>query len=205
MTYIVTECKKENKGKVLLCLNDEIRLWLYAGEAGKLLLEAGTEISEEQYRHILYGVIGKRAAKRAMHLLEKQDRTEYQLREKLLQNGYPGEAVEYAVSYVKERHYLDDERYARSFIRIHQEKRSKMRLRSDLIKRGISKHVIEFCMEEEFSCDEREQIRILLEKKHFSPDAADRKEVGKMYQFLMRRGFRSCDISAALKTQEFSC
>ena len=202
MSYIVTEYKKENKGKVLLVLNEEIRLWLYAGEAGSLFLKEGMELSEEQYLHILHGIIGKRVTKRAMHLLEKQDRTEHQLREKLLQNGYPKEAIEDAVSYVKEHHYLDDERYARAFIRIHQEKRSKMRLRNDLLKRGIPKDVIELSMEEEFFCDEKEQIRTLLEKKHFSIDTADRKELGKMYQFLMRRGFRSSDISAVLKTWE---
>lgn len=204
MSYIVTEYKKENKGKIFLCFNDEIRLWLYAGEIRQLSLdlEEDAELSEEQYQHILHGIIGKRATKRAMHLLEKQDRTEHQLREKLLQNGYPGEAVEDAVAYVKGYRYLDDARYARAFIRIHQEKRSRMRLKTDLLRRGISKDVIERSMEEEFFCDEKEQIRELLEKKHFSADAADRKELGRMYQFLLRRGFRSSDISAVLKTWE---
>lgn len=219
MSYIVTEYKKENKGKVFLCLNEEIRLWLYAGEirqlslssvcfsehrgiSGEYFLKEGMELSEEQYQHILHEIIGKRVTKRAMHLLEKQDRTEHQLWEKLLQNEYPKEAIEDAISYVKKYHYLDDKRYARTFIRIHQEKRSRMRLRNDLLRRGISKDVIEFSMEEEFSCDEKEQIRSLLEKKNFSTDTADRKELGKMYQFLMRRGFRSSDISEVLKTWE---
>lgn len=205
MSYIITEYRKENNGKMLLCLNEEIKLRVYAGEARTLFLKEGMELSEEQYRHIMYEVIGKRVIKRAMHLLERQDRTEYQLREKLLQNGYPRETIEHAVDYVKERHYLDDERYARAFIRIHQEKRSKMRLRNDLMKRGIARDIIESCMEEEFLCDERKQIQSLLEKKHFSADTADRKELGKMYQFLMRRGFCSRDISAVLKTWEDSC
>ena len=199
MSYIITELKKENKGKVTICLNEEIHLWLYASEGRQLLLKEGMELTEEQYQHILHHVIGKRVTKRAMHLLEQQERTEHQLREKLFQKGYPKEAVEDAISYVKKYHYLDDERYARAFIRIHQEKRSKMRLKSDLLQRGISKDLIELCMEEEFFCDEKEQIRSLLEKKNFSSDTADRKEIEKMYRFLMRRGFRSSDISAVLK------
>ncbi len=205
MPYIVTEYKKENKGKVYLCFNDEIRLWLYASEIRQLALdlEKDAELSEEQYQYILHGIIGKRAVKRAMHLLERQDRTEYQLREKLSQNGYPGEAVEDAVAYVKGYRYLDDARYARAFIRIHQEKRSRMRLKTDLLGRGISRDIIEECMEEEFSCDEKEQIRELLEKKHFSADTADRKEREKMYRFLMRRGFRSSDISSVLKEDSY--
>ena len=164
MPYIVTEYKKEEKGRVLLCLNEEITLWLYAGESRKLFLKEGMELSEEQYQHILHEIIGKRAVKRAVHLLEKQDRTEHQLREKLLQNKYPEESLEDAILYVKD--------------------------------------IIERSMEEEFFCDEKEQIRNLLEKKHFSADIADRRELGKMYRFLMRRGFHSSDISAVLKTWE---
>ena len=43
MPYIVTEYKKEEKGRVLLCLNEEITLWLYAGESRKLFLKEGID------------------------------------------------------------------------------------------------------------------------------------------------------------------
>ena len=122
MRYVVTDYKKEGRGKVSLCLNEGIRLWLYQGEARQLGLSVGSELSEDEYQSILHDVIGKRAVKRAMHLLERQDRTEHALREKLTQNAYPSEAVEDAISYVKRLHYLDDERFARNFIQIRQEK-----------------------------------------------------------------------------------
>ena len=151
------------------------------------------------FRSLLHDIIGKRAAKRAMHLLERQERTEYQLREKLRQNCYPPEAIEDAVDYVKRYHYLDDERYARTFIHFHQETRSKMRLKNDLARRGISRELIAYCLEEEFVSDERAQIKRLLDQKNFSPDTADREEYGKMYRFLMRRGFCGSDISSVMR------
>lgn len=199
MPYRITNLKASEKGRVELCLNETISLWLYAREARSLSLEEGMELSEEEYQNILHETIGKRAIKRAMHLLERQERTERQLREKLLQSAYPEEAIEDAVSYVKKYHYLDDVRYARTFICFHQEKRSRMRIRNDLMRRGIPNDVIEVCMEEEFVSDEREQIARWLEKKGFSPDEADQNEYRKMYQFLMRRGFRSSDISAEMR------
>lgn len=203
MGYTVTEYKTAGKGRVEVCLDGKITFSLYAKEARQLALQEGARLSEEQYWHILHEVIGKRAIKRAMHLLEQQERTEYQLREKLSQNSYPQEAIEDAVSYVKQYHYLDDERYARVFIRYHQGERSRLRLESDLLRRGIPKDIIAGSMEEEYSSDEKAQIRNLLEKKHFSPDTADQKDIRKMYQFLMRKGFRSSDISSVIRTEEW--
>ena len=202
MPYIVTELKHTDKGRVQLCLNDEKKLWLYAAEARQLSLEEGVALSEEQYQKLLHEIIGKRAVKRAMHLLERQGRTEYQLREKLLQSEYPAEAVEDAVSYVKQYHYVDDERYARVFIRSHQEKRSKRRIRQDLMRRGVSDDIIDLCMEEEYDTSERAQIKELLAKKSFSPDTADWQEYGRIYRFLLRRGFSGSDISAVMQGRE---
>ncbi len=198
MQYIITDYKKTGRGRIELCLNEKITLWFYTRETGGFSLEKGLELSEEQYQYLLHEIIGKRATKRAMHILERQERTEYQLREKLLQSNYPKEAIEDAVSYVKRYHYVDDERYARTFIRYHQESRSRMRIQNDLRQRGVPRDIIAMSMEEEFSSDERGQIRSLLEKKGFSFDAADRNEYRKMYQFLMRRGFRNSDISVVM-------
>lgn len=197
--YIVTRLRNADKGRIEICLNENTTFWLYSGEAEDFSLEEGMELSEEAYQHIIHEVIGKRAIKRAMHILERQERTEFQLRRKLLQSAYPEEAIEDAIAYVKEYHYLDDERYARTFICFQQEKRSRQRIKHDLMQRGIPKDLIEVCMEEEFVFDEREQIRILLEKKHFSPDEADRKEWQKIYGFLQRRGFSSSDILAQMR------
>lgn len=199
MRYIVTACRPTGKGRVEISLDERLHLSLYAGEVRKLSLEEGAELGEEQYQQILHEIIGKRAIKRAMYLLQRQERTEHQLREKLLQN-YPEESVEDAVAYVKRYRYLDDERYARTFIRYHQENRSRMRLKADLLRRGVPKDMILHCMEEEFQSDEQEQIRELLLKKNFDADSADEVQYRKMYQFLMRRGFRHSDIRKAMES-----
>lgn len=199
MGYLITECRALEKGRIEICLDEKIRLWLYEKEARQLSLQEGTELSQEQYAHILYDVIGKRAVKRAMHLLERQERTECQLREKLAQSAYPKEAIEEAISYVKSFRYLDDGRYARTYIRYHQDQRSKMRLEQDLLRRGVQKEIIAQSMEEEYSSDEKAQIRSLLKKKHFLPDMADRDEMRKMYRFLQQKGFCSADIMSVLR------
>lgn len=191
------------KGKYKVCLEGGTDFVLYRKELAQFELEEGVEISTERYEQILREVLIPRAKKRAMHLLEKMDRTEQQLRTKLDENGYPQEAVDAAVDYVKSYHYIDDERYARTFVRIHQNSKSKQRLKMDLMKKGISRELIQLALEEEFEVSEEEMIRKLLQKKHYDPSTADRKEKDKMYRFLMQRGFRSGDISHVMGQDEF--
>lgn len=199
MGYTVTSMEKPGKGRICICLDDKIRFLFYRGEISQYGLKEGSQVSEEEYQQMLHGILGKRAAKRAMHVLERQEKTEYQLREKLGQNEYPQEAIEDAIAYVKKFHYLDDERYARTFILFHQEKRSRRKLAMDLQGRGISKEIIDAAMEEVFSSDERSQIEGLLRKRQFPKSMGDDSEFRRNYQFLMRRGYKSSDILQIMK------
>ena len=79
---------EKGKGQNPVC-NWRTEVVLYKGEIRKLGIEEGCVVTEAVYDKILNEILGKRAIKRAMHLLEKQDRTERQLYDKLKQNGYP--------------------------------------------------------------------------------------------------------------------
>ena len=57
-----------------------------------------------------------RARKKTMRLLEHMDRTEKGLTDKLRQAEFSPEAVEDAIAYVKSYGYINDARYARTYI-----------------------------------------------------------------------------------------
>ena len=82
------------KGKVRIVFDNGTVVVLYRKEVAGLKLQEGLFHSKEQYDKILYEIIGKRAKKRAMYLLEQMDRSERKLREKLTQNQYPEECVD---------------------------------------------------------------------------------------------------------------
>jgi len=187
------------KGKVQVSFDQAQALVLYNGELQKLGLEEQMTVSDQLYDQLYHEIVGKRAVKRAMHLLEKTDRTEEQLRKKLLEGRYPEELVEEAIAYVKSYHYIDDERYARTFVRLNQERRSAGRMKMDLLAKGIASDVIERALEEENETPPEVLIQRLLEKRGFDPDTATPKETAKMYQFLLRRGFRAGEIMHVLK------
>ncbi len=194
------------KGRVCIQFEDGAKIELYRSELHKLsrqeadiFLKEGAYVPAVLYQKVLKEILGIRVKKRALFLLERMDRTEQQLYEKLRQSGYPEPCVEEALAYVKQYHYIDDLKYARTYVRCCQQKKSRQRLRMDLMKKGVAKAVIEQALEEEFASDEREKIKALLEKRHYDCSGADRKEQQRMYQFLMRRGYQSGDILAVMR------
>ena len=197
---VILSLERQTKGRRRLLL-DNGEVWvLYAGELGSLHLAEGTHIPEEQYIQIRREVIGKRAKKRAMHLLERMDRTELELRRKLADGEYPEDLIDEALAYVKSYHYIDDERYADCYVRLRGTAKSNGRLRMELQRRGVERDVAERVLASyEEERDERAMIRDLLQKRHYDPQTADQKEQRRMYGYLQRRGFSSPDISRELR------
>ena len=157
-------------------------------------MKAGRPLSEEEKSGDI-----RRARHRALHILERSDRTEQELRAKLERN-YRAEAVEDAISYVKQYHYLDDRRYAVNYLNSRGRVKSRRQVEQELLyKKGISKEILGEARTEAEPQDEREQIRRWMEKKQIHPETADPNELRRFYLFLMRRGFRSEDILSELR------
>ena len=183
-----------NKGKSKICLSNGTDFVLYKGDIKRYNIKEGYEITEEIYGLIFDTILIPRCRKRAMHLLEKQDRTKENIRQKLKEGGYPDIVIDDAIEYLSSYHYLDDERYANNYIRFHQDKKSKKRIAVDRMVKGVSKDIIDRALEESFINDEKEQILQLIEKKQYDKNFATQQERAKMYRFLAYRGFSGEDI-----------
>ena len=194
----ITAIQPTKNYKRKVCLSDGTDFVLYKREVDDFRLCEDMEMTEELYHTLMVQVLIPRAKRRAMHLLERMDRSEAQLRGKLAEGGYPQEAVDAAVDYVASYHYVDDERLARSHIRFYQESRSRLRIAQDLMRKGISRDVIDLCLEEEYTISQVDLIRGLMEKRHYDASAATREEKAKLYRFLAQRGFSSGDINRAM-------
>jgi regulatory protein len=201
METVSVENLEKLSGKKYRVHWDNGEAWLlYASDLRALGITEDSVLGAEQYAKIRCEVIGKRAKKRAMHLLEQMDRTEQQLRGKLAEGEYPPDLLEEAIDYVKSYHYIDDRRYADSFVRLHGEGQSKGRLLMKLQKKGIDGELARNVLAEyEESRDEVQMIRELMEKCHYAPETADQGAQRRMYGYLARRGFQSSDIYAAMK------
>lgn len=197
---VILSVEQQPKGKRRLRLDNGETWVLYIGELRTLELTEGVVLSEQQYEQIRQDIIGKRAKKRALHLLERMERTEQQLRQKLTEGGYPPDLVDDAIAYVKSYHYIDDARYAESYVRLHGDAKSVGKLRLELRAKGIDAEIAEQALAGcEETRDERALIRELMEKRHYDAACADQTQQRRMYAYLLRRGFQSADICRELK------
>lgn len=189
---------KLTKGRAKICLAGGADFVLYKKEYENYGIEEESELSLEDYQEICRDILIPRCKKRALHLLEKQDRSEKNLRDKLKEGGYPADIIDIAIDYINDYGYLDDYRMACSHIRFYMDSRSKRRIKQDLMNKGIKPDVIERAIEDEYTCDETEQIQRLLEKKGYDSDSATYEQKAKMYRFLAGRGYSSESISRVL-------
>ena len=188
---VITEIKEISKARCRIILDQEIAFVLYKGDLRIYHLRVGEEVSSEIYRELLEEVLPKRAKLRCLNLLKSRDYTEQELYRKLMLGGYPVSVIETAISYVKSYGYIGDEYYARKYIETYQEVKSRKKMEQDLLRKGISRDVIErvyleFVDEED---PEPEQIQRLLMKKGYKESEASEKERMKMFGYLYRKGY----------------
>ena len=198
----VTNITELTKSRVRIEIDHEFAFVLYKGELRLHKIEEGEEIEDAVYDRIMRDVLPKRAKQRAMNLLKNRTYTRAQLKDKLLQGGYPEQIADIAVDYVVSYRYVDDEQYVRDFIEYNREKKSRKRIQLDLMHKGISEQLFQDVWEDVAGDDEetieREQIIYWVNKKHFRPQEATFEEKQKMIAFLYRKGFSINNIRSTL-------
>ena len=199
---VVTQIAEASKSRSRVYLDGQCAFVLYKGELRQFHIKEGQELSEESYQQIMTQILPKRAKLRSMNLLQSRDYTKRQLEDKLRQGDYPQECIEEAVAYVESYGYIDDRRYARDFIEYHIQSKSRTRIETDLMRKGIAKDIIREAFDELENLgveqDESVMIRDLLQKKKYYPGTATKQEQQKMYGFLFRKGFSSEAIMKVL-------
>ena len=199
----ITKIQALTEQKYRIFLDGESAFAVYKGELSRYHLEEGAVLPPEVYEELVNRVLKKRATLRAMHILERTDKTEAQLRRKLEESEYPKEAVESAIAYVTSYGYLDDRRYAEHYIEWKKQGKGKARLKMELVQKGISREIIEEVLESTDFGETREMIRQIILKKRKTDIPMNEKEKQRIYGFLMRKGFSSSDILAVMREEEW--
>ena len=134
--------------------------------------------------------------KKAMALLLHNDRTKWELCDKLKRAGFEEEVVEDAIAYVESYHYIDDLRYAVRFAQIYCESRSIQRIRQDLKKRHVPEEYIQIALEQ-INMDDSAALAKELKKITKGQENIEEmpyEERQKLAAKLYRKGFRTDDI-----------
>ncbi len=225
---IITEIAVLSKTRRTVVLEDGQRFPLYLSELRDLDCQVGEELSSDTLRQIFEELLPARAKNRCLYLLKDRDYTARQLSEKLTQGGYPQEVIEQVIAELTAEGFVNDRRYAERYIESHLQDRTRLRIETDLMRRGIPKEMVRELyaeVEERQSADSdgegtlTSSVNIdgaadpiprmsselalavrLLEKRHYNADTADFSEKQKMYGYLYRKGFPADIISQALRS-----
>ena len=190
---IVTDILELSKDKVKVYIDNEFAFVLYKGEIRKYHIKKDEVILEEVYHAIMSEVLTKRAKLRCMNLLKSRDYTRYQLETKLKQGYYPQQIIDDAIDYCSSYGYIDDIRYAMSYINYSKGRKSRKQIEYDLQIKGVTKSDIEIAYND-IVCDdgdinEEELISSLIKKKKFDITTSTYEERQKIVGFLYRKGF----------------
>lgn len=198
----VTAITDVSKKQCKICLDYELCFVLYKGELCQYGIAEGEELPEETRHKVLEELLPRRAKLRAMNLLQRRDYTERQLKDKLLEGGYPERTADQAVEYVKSYRYIDDMRYAQGYLSAFAGRKSLRRMERELQQKGIAKDVLDQAVqtwqEQDGGQDELQMACELLSKKHYDRNSTDRREQHRLYNFLAYRGFSGEVIRKAL-------
>jgi regulatory protein len=141
------------------------------------------------------------AVKKAMNLLLCRDRSEKELRERLLKEEFDPRAVCDAIDYVRSFGYIDDARFAENYVASFLGKKSRRAMHSELEQKGVDDDLIDQALQT-VPEDESDQIMKLLRKKAGEPHKLDDGEKRRVIGFLGRRGFSGGDIWKAIRAFE---
>ena len=190
---IITKLEICHTKKTRVYIDEEFAFVVYPQDIRKYSLKENMELSEIIYRQIMEETIIRRAKQKAMALLQKSDRTEKELSFKLKQAEYPQIAIDYAIEYVKNYNYIDDNRYLEQYISYKKRTKSMRVMEMELRQKGISKEQIQEQMEKEAVTDEI-AIEKAIRKKIGQKEQLTFEEKQKIASYLYRKGFTEKDI-----------
>ncbi len=135
---------------------------------------------------------------KAMRLLMYRPRTEKELYDRLLEEGFSEEDTASAMAYVRSFGYLNDESFASGYVAARSREKGKLRLARELSEKGVAREIIEEVLGADEEEEEEKVYRLLL-KRAGEPHLPDEKEVRRLSGFFARRGFSTGAFIAALK------
>lgn len=199
---IITRLEEMEKTKVRVYIDEDYAFLLYQKDINRYHLEVGMELSQNQYDEIIEDTIYRRAKQKALAILKYMDRSEFELRKKLKEAGYTEGIVDRTIEYLYEYNYINDERFALLLIKSKKSVKSKMILRMELLKKGISKELLDELLQREYEDSEDDPeltaIRKAIAKKTRNIETLSQEEKQKLIASLYRKGFQMDKIKQIL-------
>ncbi len=133
----------------------------------------------------------------ALRLLNRKDYTEKEIREKLTKRAAKESDANEVITYLKEKGFISDERYAENYVFFRLKKGYGLRrIRYELLKKGVDEAVVE-----KFLKNDRNNLEKIFLKR--LKQLKGKKNIrSKLFDYMYRRGFESEEILELLNRYE---
>jgi len=206
-TITSLEPQVHNDNRISVFLDGEFAFGIHEDLVVKHNLRVGRTLSPDEQRDIEADDQYVRAKQKALDYLAHKPRTEQEVRQRLRQRDVPSFVIDDVIARLHELDYLDDEAYAHDYARnrFSSKKYGPIRIRRELTKRGVDRHLAETAVEELFAEKDATAAAWTHAKKRWPRVAGEddpRRRKQKMYRYLRRRGFTSDTIYPILDELE---
>ena len=187
---------KRVQGRWLAVLEDGSILRVGEGEVIDFALYTGKELSDGEAQALTAAARRTRLKEKALNLLTRKPMSRKELERKLQEWEAGEEETASICTRMEELGFLNDASYAAQIVRHYSAKGcGEHKLRDELYRRGVPRDLCEDALSQ--AVDPAEAIDAFVRKK-LAGKEPDRKELKKVSDALMRRGYGWEDISAAL-------
>lgn len=195
---VIVSAKKQKKHLTLIVLDNGDEVLLDNDICLNYSLKKNKVISEERLCELKYESEYERAKNRALWYLDRSDRTEKTMYEKLVTAGFDKKASAAVIARLVEVGLIDDRRFALRFAEKCAESNiSKREALNKMLQKGVPYDIAKEMLSDT-EVDEEEQIKNIIEKKYLRKLEAEN-GAEKVFAALARKGFGFSAIRSVLK------
>lgn len=132
----------------------------------------------------------------AVKLLAVKDRTEKELRDKLVERHYMPEEIDAAIESMASYGYINDRAYAEKYLRdgLNVRGHGEGRIKTELLRRGVSREIVEEVLSAAEPEESAERMGEIFDRRFGSADLSSPKERNRIFGYFARRGFAPHEI-----------
>lgn len=199
----ITEITKIGKGiRYKLEVDDNFEGVFEAEVLARYNLKTGQEIDEDFLNSLKIENGDFACFDRGLGLLERGMKSQKQVEDYLKGKGYPVSCIEKAIKKLTEYGYINDEAYAKEYVKLYSQKDGKRKIEFALKNKGVDDEIISKAIEEILTEETMDETCLTLAKKKAKNLELDAKGKQKLYSYLAGRGFDFETIRRAVNQLE---
>ena len=201
MKITSVERNKKNKNRLSVFIDGRFSFTISEDDYLMLNLYEEAELDEEKLDYIKNTLNFREAKSLAVKYLSTKLRTEKEVKEKLLNEGYEESCINNVIEELKAIGYINNKLYAQKYVydRSKLKPMSKKLLKHELMNRGISEEIVDEVLND-WKVEDTNIAGSLLKRKFGKYDLSDEKIIKKAYMFLLHRGFSMETIREAFRS-----